>query len=303
MKIIKIFCILSIIVIFSACDNTIPSDVCNENKSSIPFQIKESEEIEMRGKIMDQKQIGLGYSNIKGDKLIVLYNHEVKDNKTLTNFKYAVGNNGEVYLIKYLLYQEGSENNNNRQTANNFNNQEGCIYEVIDASLIPDGTYILLCEEDYKEFSIFKVSENSVKNSSSNELNLRLEELANRELKNRWIYSEYQNGLILSIIEFESIGKDLLAWIMIEYNEMIKYYEFPATLSDNGYTGWKMGDCGNLNQYNNSIDIICTIQNNQNIFVYFSWFSDESETIHVIEFLEDETPKSVILNGRYNYPE
>jgi len=253
--------------------------------------------------ITNLPQVEFGYANADGSKIIVLYDHKFKDNSLFTYFKYAVGENGKVYEIEYDTYQERGAEDSGRQTARNFANQQGCVYKFMHMNAIQNQTYMLLTQGINDEGIFFLENKDAILAAYSRELMEKCAILANRKVKNSWLLSEYREGYRVSVIEFESIGKELLAWLVLDSDDSIMYCEMPAKLSEDGYTGWQYGDCGELTgNFDNiiyTIDIICTIQKQQEIIVYLSWYDEEGETISEIVFSPDKTPTKKTVNGRY----
>ena len=245
-------------------------------------------------------QTGYGYANADGDKIIVLLAEmdDMNNNKLLDYFTYAIGENGKSYGIEYNAYQERGEKNNNRDTMQNFDNQAGCVYNVIGSPAVPNDTYILLSTEEYKNIIVLQAEEAQGATIALEGLLNKCAELANRKAINGWELSLYQNGIRISMVEFESKGDGLLAWMAMEGEDVFGHCEFPAEMDDS-YTGWAMGDQGKLNQDGNRFRVLCALQNDQGIAVYFSWYAEEGEVIKKVEFFAGETPNEKTVSGRY----
>ena len=278
-KILKLLILLQLsLLTLAACDNSF-------NASS---------------EISDMPQIEYGYANAAGDKIIVLLADidDMNNNRLLTYFDFAIGENGKSYKIEYLTYQESGEKNNHRDLMQNFDQQAGCVYKVIDSPAVPNNTYILLSNEEHKKYTLLQEKDTQETTLTSNELLSKYTELAGRKAINGWILSLYQNGIRISMIEFESVDSDLLAWMVLEDEDIFRYCEFPAKIDDS-YTGWAMGDQGNLNDGNNRFRMLCALQNDRGIVVYFSWYGEEGEVIKKVDFLSGEYPKENTVSGRY----
>lgn len=294
-------CFFLSLMVLSSCNST-PENLPKVNEEtpaaiSSPIETLNDDE---RSETVMFPQIEFGYANIDGSKLIVLYDHEVDDNKLFTYFEYAVGENGNVFQIEYDTYQERGQNDNGRQTMRNFDNQSGCIYNVVNAVADSEETYLLLTKEEYENIRVLQKVGNAEMSVASEELLAQCTKLAGRKAKNGWNLTEYQNGIKISMVEFESIGKDLLAWMVLEDGETLRYCEFPATLSDDEYTGWRLGDCGNLDVQN--FYVLSTVQNSQGTVVYIGWYDEEGESVEAVEFFADENPNTKSVCGRYTYP-
>jgi len=243
-------------------------------------------------------QTGYGYANADGSKIIVLLAEmdDMGNNKLLNYFNYAIGENGKSYGIEYRAYQERGEKNNNRDTMQNFDYQAGCVYSIVGPPAVPNDTYILFSTDEYKKNTILQTVEKQEIRIASNELLDKCKELADRKAINGWVLSFYKNDIQISMIEFEKKGDDLLAWMALEGEDTFSYCEFPAKMYDT-YTGWAMGDHGKLNV--NGLRVLCTLQNDQGIAVYFSWYGEEGEAIKKVEFFAGEAPNEETVSGRY----
>jgi len=283
-KIIAVLVIFNVILLSCGCthEKLETDDVTTKEEKSLP-------------------EMDFGYANIDGTMLIVLYDHEVDDNKSLNHFEYAIGANGRSFEIEYSHYQERDEvNDNGRQTMFNFENQAGCIYDVKDAAAIPNDTYMLLTKEEYDRSVIFQVAGEPEILPASDDLLVKCSELAERKTKNGWKLTEYQNGIKVSMIEFESIDRDLLVWMVFEDGDTFWYHEFPAVLSDDGQTGWRLEDFGNLHDEDfNVFSILCCVQSDQKTTVYLNWWGSEGEIVVAVEFFENGTSTNKTVAGRY----
>jgi len=248
--------------------------------------------------IENAPQVGVGYTNLDGSRLIVLYNHEFEDNSLLTYFDYAVGENGNVYEIEYDIYQDWGENDNGRQSARNFANQRGCVYRFVHRIAIEDNTYVLIPEDESGKRIIFQENKDADRAAFTEELIEKCAGIANRNVKKGWLLSVYHESYWVSIIEFENIDRDLLAWLILENEDgFFQYCELPATLSEDGLTGWRYEDRGELMR--EAFYILCVIQEGEDIMVYLGWYDEEGETISLIEFSPDKTPFEKTIAGRY----
>ena len=306
MKIIKVLLLLLLsLMTLAACDKPSdnPSEIGGENTQNItqPLESPENEGSRVPIEMPDLlPQIGYGYTNADGDKIIVLLAEldDMNNNKLLNYFTYAIGENGKSYRIEYTAYQEWGEKNNNRDIMQNFDNQAGCVYNVIDSPAASNDTYILLPDEEYRKNTILQENEAQGITIASNELLNKCTELINRKAIYGWGLSLYQNDIQISMIEFENKGDDLLAWMVLESEDFFGYCEFPAKMNDS-YTGWAMGDMGKLNDDGKRFRVLCALQNGQGVAVYFSWYAEEGEVIKKVEFFTGETPTEKTVSGRY----
>ena len=241
-----------------------------------------------------------GYANVDGTKIILLsINPMIFDNKLLTYFKYAVGGDGSSFEVEYDTYQEWKFGiTTGQQTAQNFDNEEGCIYVVRNAVVWPNGTYILFSEAEYNKYTILQKIETENDQVALSELKVECENLKERKIIDLWRLAQYQNDVSISMVVFENIGDELLAWLVLEDGSGFRYCDFPATLKDG--VGWQPYDYGILGE--NAIRLIGTLQNEQGFVVYLTWYDFEGTYEYEIIYNLDNTSGYDIISARYIVP-
>lgn len=266
-------------------------------ESSVSPTVSSVDEKEVQDMKLKGPQLLFGFSNPDGSKLIVLPKINT-DNRLFSYFEYAVGWGGQVTNIEYSQYQmQNLEKDSGRQTSDNFDNEAGCVYNVTNPLGLLKDTYMLLTKTEYAKMNILAERESSVSTASTCKLLRTIEGLANRNVKNVFDLAEYENGMIVSIVEFMPNENDLLTWLVIQDGTSLLHCDFPATLDGDMYSAWSLGDMGNLTQ--TSCYVLCTIQKQSDIIVYLGWYDEEGETIHEVRFPADKSPFSTIVAGRY----
>lgn len=241
-------------------------------------------------------QIGCGYANADGSQIIAL-SETLGGDRTLIEYTYAVGEG--AYPIVYDRFQEGDGEDTGRQTAVNFDHEPGCIYRVLEGTAVPDETCLLLTQAAYERADILERVESRAP-AVPDSLTASCAALAGRPVKDDWLLAEYGNGLRVSMVEFERRGADLLAWLVLEEGETLAYCAFPATLSGDGYTGWRVGDCGELDR--TALYALAALQDQRGTVVYLGWRGEEMELVKAVSFFTGEAPSAETVGGRYVYP-
>jgi hypothetical protein len=248
-----------------------------------------------------------GYVNMAGSRIIVPNERvcmcsgacvcEFNGGIRLAYFEYAVGATGILHHIEHAGFQERNEHDNSRQNMWNFDNEAGNVYNVLNTVAIPNDTYMLFTQDWHENNKFLPKVEHGINSTISSEMLEMCKELSGREIRNAWLLSEHQDNIKISMVEFEPINNSLLAWLVVEVDEVFKYCEFPAELNEWGNWGWKVDDHGTLEEY--YFDILSVIQCEQKKIVYLVWFGYEVDVVIEIKFYEDGTINEKVVFSRY----
>jgi hypothetical protein len=168
-----------------------------------------------------------GFADLRGRHLLV---QRDKDKFDPALYTLAVGESGEVVRIVYAGWQGGTDMNNGRDMAYNFENIAGHVYVAEGGKFQPDGTY---CITDNgfagNLIKFFSYSGELVgKPAMEGETVKRVEELKGRKAKSAEKLAATDGGAEIGLVLFERQGDDMLFSIVYTDGAKTLSWDCPA---------------------------------------------------------------------------
>lgn len=244
------------------------------------------------------------YANDEGNLLKVLDKDE--DSKLLSYYQYALGEQGNIYPIEYVRYDEESPDSTGREIMQNFDNRHGCVYQIAGGNVLlenmPENLYVLLTEEALSSIDVMQGTVSFFDDTVPADVIEQCEQKADRKVNNAWPLAQYGSGQEFYIIAFESIGNDVLYWLAFIYGQELKYYESHSTLDDYVVSGWTRDEYGAWVLEKYVLSLMAAIQVDNEIVLFTTYLTEEMQNICVITFSNEEKASESIKLGRYIYP-
>ena len=295
-----IYCFVLVFMLIS-CNNSNKEATPDNSAKNISQTTAYIENTQVESTPQTDVQTLFGFTNNAGSKLIVLPENNINP-KSMTNFKYAIGENGKIYKIEYSHYKIWSDEENPRNIE-----EDSCVYKFLNNQTAADKFYLLLTQEEYEQTTVYQKTANSSLATASEKLIEQCSKMAGRKIKNGWTLCEYQNGIKISLVEFEKNENDLLAWVVLEDSKSIRYCPYPAELSEDGEHGWSGYDKGDLNMTDYFGDkkfifsVLCVIRNQNGKSVYLERASYEFQLIKLFDFPNAKTVSDHYFMGGYDF--
>ena len=120
----------------------------SENKDQKKPDKSAPEPSKAGGLSLDDVPMGFGFADEKGGRLLVSYYKDEDDEYAVGPEEYtlAIGPYGELVNIKYVGWQEESEESNYREVSDNFDNLAGYVYRTSGGRLRANRTYVVTTE-------------------------------------------------------------------------------------------------------------------------------------------------------------
>ena len=238
--------IASLVVILSSCSagqEKQPTLAPTANGSSQLQTTQPSMAPEPKLTLADRKQMAntFAFANQDGSQLIYPL---IGQNVTtpLESFKKAIGENGQVYELAYVGEQKAGTSDSGRQTAENFANVHGIIFDVKNGPAKANQTYYLTKEEIIPVESLQTYSSEQTEVSDKQEI-ARIEAAKDRKVKQAWVIGSGASFKI-EIVEFERVGDSMLASVVLVKKDNLAFHDFEAKYNE--YSTWRVDDGGKM---------------------------------------------------------
>jgi len=175
-------------------------------------------------------------ANQAGDQLLIAQPGE--DTATIDEFDTAI-NGAEQLAISYLERQSGNDQNTNRETADNFNNMPGYLYQVSSGAAVANQTYLLCSAASGLADSLLNQVETV---ELTTDAKVKIAEQKERGVQNAVTLASYEDGTQVLFVLFEPDGANLLFSIVIKNGDTLDFYDYPAVLVSN--SAWRVDDGG-----------------------------------------------------------
>ncbi|RUT29906.1 hypothetical protein EJP77_13925 [Paenibacillus zeisoli] len=160
-----------------------------------------------------------------------------------TKLNKAIGEGGRVLDVKFIRQQSRSDKDDGRQWANNFDNLEGMIFEVVEGQALPDQTYYLVNDRELNLKAIIPVTtklkdavEDSVKQAIEREKSLPIEKI--------WEIGQVGTDHQIYLVQFKKKDKKVTASIILKHGQLLAAKDYVADYDPN--STWRVDDGGEV---------------------------------------------------------
>lgn len=214
-----------------------------------------------------------GYANKTGKLLII-----PDTGQTPQNLNRAIGDGGKILNIKYLKYQQSSNEDTMRDTANNFDNRQGYIFEVVDGTAVPNKTYLLADDNFLNNKTDF--TPEPIDESIDGDTVKRIEDSKNRKTVAVWTVAQINSSMKLYLAQFENQGDNALASLVLVQDDRLIFMDYPAKYDE--MSTWREGDGGMVSP--GMFDVLFALKDSSGkIEIGISWGGDEGENDYLLE--------------------
>jgi len=241
------------------------------------------------------------FADGEGKKLITLarQTEEAHDReKEMQRYNLAIGDNGNVLNVRYAKHQSRTELDNGRQSAHNFNNLEGDIFDVVDGAAKPDASYYLVSDEQFDVRSLIPLEEMEEVQDIPTEVAQAIVEVKGRAIERGWLLAKTDEGQKVSVVQFKRQGDQMLASLVLSDGGKLTFMDYPATYDAN--STWRVDDQGELNS--RMFSILFAARTADGIALGFKWTGAEGENISILKQSGHRFEETGIVSGRYQSP-
>ncbi|MBP1905792.1 hypothetical protein J2Z32_002440 [Paenibacillus turicensis] len=223
------------------------------------------------------KQGTFGFANLDGTKLLVDYPQEQELKWSQLNI--AVGHKGQRLKLKYIGKQKEGKRNNGRQTAYNFDNLRGLIYEVVEGKAEPNETYFIVKDSALTDRMLVELKSIN-KEKITTKLKSEIGKLKKRAVKNLWPLENINGVGKLYLVEFKAKGNNMLASFALKTTDGWVFKDYPAKFKDN--SAWRIDDSGEITP--DMFTFTFAARTSQGVVIGVQWMGAEGESTSFLEF-------------------
>jgi len=194
--------------------------------------------------VVDPANVAFGYTDDTGSKLLTLADDKSNlpiDVERAKSIVAAVCSEGREFPIRYVQFQKHTAASNFRQSARNFANDEGHLFEFLQGHAQPDDT-CLLVPAGYLQAN--PISANEVPNAElAKESVSRIEKEKARSVKTSRLLHRHGAGQEVATVEFVPMPDSLLGGLVLVEPTRLSFFDMPANLKEREHGScWRVDD-------------------------------------------------------------
>lgn len=244
-----------------------------------------------------------GFANADGSQIIVT-GQEAGLETSLSEYDHIIGEGGKTYGVRFAKWQTGSDQSNGRDTANNFANLEGYVFNVLDGKAAPNETYYVVKKQDFDLESLLEITSpaptgTDVEPETEETLKENISLMRDRDVAQLWTLAGIGSDRKLYLVRFEDKGKDRLFSIALFNGENFLFRDYPAVAEDD-ISVWRVDDGGEVSP--DMFPPLLAAETKQGLLLGMSWWG--AEGVNSFFLLEDgeNLGELDIKYGRYTSP-
>jgi len=233
------------------------------------------------------------YANRDGNRLIA-WTNENKESDKAQKIETAVCSDGREFPIRYVEFQKLGKDHNGRQTMYNFDNDQGSLYEVSAGKAEPNETCLLIPAgylRDYPDVpNEFPRAEREKRGNDlreqaarkvqtldgfSKDVVARIEKAKGRSVNVYWLLHRVGPSQQVAAVEFNPVGEDRLASIVLAESNQLSFFDMPATVK--GGDCWRVSDGCRFYPENLEVPIVLGHPDGQ--ILVLTWQAEEGQLI------------------------
>jgi len=214
-----------------------------------------------------------GFSDDKGQRIIIR-----GDN--VDGLDFAIGYGEAIAEIKFSGIQEGTEENNFRDTEYNFKNLPGYIFSKTNGELKSGQTYFLT-NQSLKQSIIPLIPTNIGEHKYApvdNATIKTIEKQKNRKIVASQLLAKTESGAKICLVTFERMGDDMLASLVYVDGEKTIFDDYSAEYNETSV--WRVDDKGILGGFD--VLFLANAPTGKGLMLGFTSSGPEGENAYIV---------------------
>jgi hypothetical protein len=230
-----------------------------------------------------------GLSNAKGNQVIIYDNNANPPRKL-----YAILSSGGKCLLNFVEKRTGKPGDTGRQTAKNFDNLGGVVFQT-SSECLTGGQTIVLIDPDFLD----KHKPVPVKPSELSPLNtpdiFRVEALRKLTIKSSWNLASLGSDATIALVQFFPEGNSNIASLVLVTKEHIVFEDYAGN-AKSANSVWRVDDGGVFNP--RDFQILAAFRSPQGFELIRAWAGPEGENSAL---LREDGGKFLKILEQYRY--
>lgn len=260
----KSIVVLILLVSFAACSsdnqaNQQSADSVVVHTDSLPA----SDSTETNG-------IAFAFSDEAGRQLLSL---DIDSAIAAKAFTQSLGKGGKLIPVAFKMEKPATENDNGRQTAQNFANTGGNLYKATSGTVNPEFSAILFTKGFLAARKLLTVTPAKYTLSTADETRLKTDK--KRNIKTFHSLGQLSPTQIVGLVEFERQQDSVLVSLVVITPESIAYKDFPAKYDET--STWRVDDGGEFAM--ESYTLLAAFEHHGTLELVTEWIGAEGISI------------------------
>ncbi|MDR9854354.1 hypothetical protein RJP21_12140 [Paenibacillus sp. VCA1] len=219
------------------------------------------------------------------------------DNTENADLNKAIGKNGQVLSVKFVKKQAQGSQDNGRQTANNFHNVPGLLFEVEGGNAQPNETYYLASGEAFNVESLLKVKEVNAE-GADDALKRNIEEAKSQKIEKIWKIADIEPEQAVYLVRFQKQGRQVTASLVLVQGDRIAAKDFTADYDP--ISTWRVDDGGEI--LPEMFSFLFAASSREGTVLAVAWSGAEGENDNIYKQQGTELVDLNLSSGRYMVP-
>jgi len=229
-----------------------------------------------------------GFADKTGKYILSFENMDVAD------LDKAIGKDGRPLNIKFVKKQPQGSRDDGSQSANNFNNVQGLLYEVVGGNAQPNETYYLVNSDNFNVASLLQVKP-EVKEGADVAVKKKIEETKAQKIDKIWKMASIAPERDVYLVQFQKQGKKITASLVLVEGEGIASKDFTADYDP--ISTWRVDDGGEI--VPEMFSFLFAASSPEGIVLGVAWAGAEGENGYIFKQSGNELVDLNITAGRY----
>lgn len=189
-----------------------------------------------------------GFAGEAGKQILVTRENNDREEQ-MQALNTAIGSGGQVLTVRLEQWQEGNDQSNGRELAGNLPNLSGYVFKVVGGAAKPDDTYYLADSSAFNQAALVTVEPAPAEAEQLPEadpVRSSIAEAKQREIMSAWKLASLPPGRELYLVQFVRQNQDMLFSLVLKENDKLSFMDYPAEITDNEYSVWRVDDGGEV---------------------------------------------------------
>ncbi|MNX23769.1 hypothetical protein D3C86_537770 [compost metagenome] len=290
----KLALLIGIMLAIGGCSDSNPDTAKQESTVQAP-----SQKDKQPAKATDQKQLldiaaltdTYSFADRTGKYLIAFTGRQDM------NLNKAIGEGGKVLDVKFIKKQSRSDKDDGRQWANNFDNLEGLIFEVVGGQASPEQTYYLVNDRKMNIKAVIPVT-SEVKSGVEDSVKQGIQKLKSLQIEKIWEIGHVGQGNQIYLAQFKKKGKKVTASIILKHGSQMVAKDYVADYDPN--STWRVDDGGEVTP--DMFSFLFAASTKNGLLLGMEWAGPEGKNAFFLNQTDKALVELEIKGGRYMSP-
>ncbi|MCC3373670.1 hypothetical protein [Cohnella sp. REN36] len=258
---------------------------------SVPDQAAEAASPAVASGDLKASKLTFAYADLTGQRLLGFESSKPK------RFVKAVFAPGTTLDTKYVKHQKESDKSNGRQTAWNFDDDEGELYSIAKGKVAPNDS-VLLAEKDAFEDHVFLSYKPVSKGTFSKSVITQIEKQKKRKVAKQGLIGQVKPDVSIGLVEYvKAKGQKPLASLVLSTKKGPLLLDFVG--NDDPNSTWRVDDGGTITP--DMFRILFVTESKQGYSFAYEWSGAEGYSLEVLQ-QQGGKLRSVLHGSRYAAP-